>query len=157
MSILSNLSFENHCVSNSPSKLDQWSKPRPAAKLVLLLARRSPLTLKERGRGEYVTSFDSFHTPQSLRDSSSILEEQPDIQLFIFIKLTLYWLLYCQMTQHREELAVDGLLVLDSFAKWNIDHLLIIVANHHIALSLNQGIDRRRSHARRQDAVPCGG
>ena len=68
-----NLSFENHCVSNSPSKLDQWSKPRPAAKLVLLLARR----------------FDSYHTPQSLRDSSSILEEQPDIQLFIFVELTL--------------------------------------------------------------------
>ena len=48
-----NLSFENHCVSNSPSK------------------------------------FDSYHTPQSLRDSSSILEEQPDIQLFIFVELTL--------------------------------------------------------------------
>ena len=46
-----NLSFENHCVSNSPSKLDQWSKPRPAAKLVLLLARRSPLMLKERVGG----------------------------------------------------------------------------------------------------------
>ena len=41
------------------------------------------------GRGEYVTSFDSYHTPQSLRDSSSILEEQPDIQLFIFVELTL--------------------------------------------------------------------
>ena len=39
--------------------------------------------------GEYVPSFDSYHTPQSLRDSSSILEEQPDIQLFIFIELTL--------------------------------------------------------------------
>ena len=38
---------------------------------------------------EYVTSFDSYHTPQSLRDSSSILEEQPDIQPFIFIELTL--------------------------------------------------------------------
>ena len=73
----------------SSSKLDQWSKPRPAAKLVLLLARRSPLTLKERVGGEYVPSFDSYHTPQSLRDSSSILEEQPDIQLFIFIELTL--------------------------------------------------------------------
>ena len=46
-----NLSFENHCVSNSPSKIDQWSKPRPAAKLVLLLARRSPLMLKERAGG----------------------------------------------------------------------------------------------------------
>ena len=46
-----NLSFENHCVSNSPSKIDQWSKPRPAAKLVLLLARRSPLMLKERAEG----------------------------------------------------------------------------------------------------------
>ena len=48
-----------------------------------------PLTLKERVGGEYVPSFDSYHTPQSLRDSSSILEEQPDIQLFIFIELTL--------------------------------------------------------------------
>ena len=45
--------------------------------------------LKERVGGEYVPSFDSYHTPQSLRDSSSILEEQPDIQLFIFIELTL--------------------------------------------------------------------
>ena len=53
-----NLSFDNHCVSNSPSKLEGVG-------------------------GEYVTSFDSYHTPQSLRDSSSILEEQPDIQPFI--------------------------------------------------------------------------
>ena len=52
-----NLSFDNHCVSNSPSKLEGVG-------------------------GEYVTSFDSYHTPQSLRDSSSILEEQPDIQPF---------------------------------------------------------------------------
>ena len=59
-----NLSFENHCVSNSPSKLEGVA-------------------------GEYVTSFDSYHTPQSLRDSSSILEEQPDIQPFIFVELTL--------------------------------------------------------------------
>ena len=59
-----NLSFDNHCVSNSPSKLEGVG-------------------------GEYVTSFDSYHTPQSLRDSSSILEEQPDIQLFIFVELTL--------------------------------------------------------------------
>ena len=44
----------------------------------------------ETGRGEYVTSFDSYHTPQSLRDSSSILEEQPDIQPFIFVELTLF-------------------------------------------------------------------
>ena len=50
-----NLSFENHCVSNSPSKIDQWSKPRPAAKLVLLLARRSPLMLKERVGGSMKT------------------------------------------------------------------------------------------------------
>ncbi len=35
-------------------------------------------------------AFDSYHTPQSLRDSSSILEEQPDIQLFIFVELTLF-------------------------------------------------------------------
>ena len=38
---------------------------------------------------EYVTSFDSYHTPQSLRDSSSILEEQLDTQLIIFVELTL--------------------------------------------------------------------
>ena len=41
---------------NSPSKIDQWSKPRPAAKLVLLLARRSPLMLKERAGGSMKTS-----------------------------------------------------------------------------------------------------
>ena len=33
---------------NSPSKIDQWCKPKPAAKLVLALVRRSPLMLKER-------------------------------------------------------------------------------------------------------------
>ena len=39
---------------NSPSKIDQWCKPKPAAKLVLALVRRSPLMLKERcfGIGE---------------------------------------------------------------------------------------------------------
>ena len=51
-----NLSFENHCVNSSPSKIDQWSKPRPAAKLVLLLARRSPLMLKERAGGSMRTA-----------------------------------------------------------------------------------------------------
>ena len=40
----------------SPSKIDQWSKPRPAAKLVLLLARRSPLMLKERAGGSMRTA-----------------------------------------------------------------------------------------------------
>ena len=34
-----------------PSKIDQWCKPKPAAKLVLALVRRSPLMLKERVRG----------------------------------------------------------------------------------------------------------
>ena len=57
-----NLSFENHCVSNSPSKLE--------------------------GVGGSMSPH-LIHTPQSLRDSSSILEEQPDIQLFIFVELTL--------------------------------------------------------------------
>ena len=33
---------------SSPSKIDQWCKPKPAAKLVLTLVRRSPLMLKER-------------------------------------------------------------------------------------------------------------
>ena len=32
----------------TPSKIDQWCKPKPAAKLVLALVRRSPLMLKER-------------------------------------------------------------------------------------------------------------
>ena len=41
-----NLLFDNNCVSNSPSKIDQWCKPKPAAKLVLALVRRSPLMLK---------------------------------------------------------------------------------------------------------------
>ena len=40
-----NLLFDNNCVSNSPSKIDQWCKPKPAAKLVLALVRRSPLML----------------------------------------------------------------------------------------------------------------
>ena len=36
---------------NSPSKIGQWCKPKPAAKLVLTLVRRSPLMLKERVGG----------------------------------------------------------------------------------------------------------
>ena len=32
-------------------KIDQWCKPKPAAKLVLALVRRSPLMLKERAGG----------------------------------------------------------------------------------------------------------
>ena len=69
----------------SPSKIDQWSKPRPAAKLVLLLARRSPLMLKERAGGSMktLTSFtmliiNLFCAIILLRPSgtSSILEEE---------------------------------------------------------------------------------
>ena len=51
-----NLLFDNNCVSNSPSKIDQWCKPKPAAKLVLALVRRSPLMLKERVRGSMIYS-----------------------------------------------------------------------------------------------------
>ena len=36
---------------SSPSKIDQWCKPKPAAKPVLPLVRRSPLTLEERDKG----------------------------------------------------------------------------------------------------------
>ena len=60
-----NLLFENHCVSNSPSKI-------------------------EGAGGSMKTPSPGNHTPQSLRDSSSILEEQPDIQPFIFVELTLF-------------------------------------------------------------------
>ena len=59
-----NLSFENHCVSNSPSKLEGVG-------------------------GSMSPHLISYHTPQSLRDSSSILEEQLDTQLIIFVELTL--------------------------------------------------------------------
>ena len=45
---------------------------------------------------------DSYHTPQSLRDSSSILEEQPDIQLFIFVELTLYNTLLLTRDSHNK-------------------------------------------------------
>ena len=38
----------------SPSKIDQWCKPKPAAKLVLAVVRRSPLTLKERAGGSMI-------------------------------------------------------------------------------------------------------
>ena len=34
-------------------------------------------------------AFDDNHTPQSLRDSSSNLEEQHETQLFIFVELML--------------------------------------------------------------------
>ena len=51
-----NLLFDNNCVSNSPSKIDQWCKPKPAAKLVLAFVRRSPLMLKERVRGSMMYS-----------------------------------------------------------------------------------------------------
>ena len=38
-------------MASSPSKIDQWCKPKPAAKPVLPLVRRSPLTLEERAGG----------------------------------------------------------------------------------------------------------
>ena len=37
---------------NSPSKIDQWCKPKPAAKLVLALVRRSPLMLIKKGNND---------------------------------------------------------------------------------------------------------
>ena len=68
-----NLSFENHCVSNSPSKLEGvGGSMSPHLIVIILLSRSATAPLS-----------------QSLRDSSSILEEQPDIQLFIFVELTL--------------------------------------------------------------------
>ena len=54
---------------SSPSKIDQWCKPKPAAKLVLTLVRRSPLMLKEREPNKYHLSH--CHTPPL---SPSILE-----------------------------------------------------------------------------------
>ena len=52
-----NLLFDNHRINNSPSKIDQWCKPKPAAKLVLALVRRSPLMLKERVGGSMTSSY----------------------------------------------------------------------------------------------------
>ena len=46
---------------NSPSKIDQWCKPKPAAKLVLALVRRSPLMLKERAGGSMKIPQDLDH------------------------------------------------------------------------------------------------
>ena len=45
-------------VANSPSKIDQWCKPKPTAKLVLTLVRRSPLMLKERAGGSMISRQD---------------------------------------------------------------------------------------------------
>ena len=53
---------------SSPSKIDQWCKPKPAAKLVLTLVRRSPLMLKERVNKYHLSH---CHTPPL---SPSILE-----------------------------------------------------------------------------------
>ena len=53
MTIASESVSKDGCRSNSPSKIDQWCKPKPAAKLVLALVRRSPLMLKERAGGKY--------------------------------------------------------------------------------------------------------
>ena len=77
-----NLSFENHYVSNSPSKI-------------------------EGAGGSMKTPSPGNHTPQSLRDSSSILEEQPDIQPFIFVELTLNYnsaLLELVVNTHTKDL-----------------------------------------------------
>ena len=52
MTIASESVSKDGCFRNSPSKIDQWCKPKPAAKLVLALVRRSPLMLKERAGGE---------------------------------------------------------------------------------------------------------
>ena len=46
---------------NSPSKIDQWCKPKPAAKLVLALVRRSPLMLKERAGGSMTNAIFLYH------------------------------------------------------------------------------------------------
>ena len=72
---------------SSPSKIDQWCKPKPAAKLVLTLVRRGPLMLKERAVGsmKFFLKFSQkyhlsrYHTPPL---SPSILEGGIDTQLF---------------------------------------------------------------------------
>ncbi len=60
---------------SSPSKIDQWCKPKPAAKLVLTLVRRSPLILKFSQKYH----LSRYHTPPL---SPSILEGGIDTQLF---------------------------------------------------------------------------
>ncbi len=72
------LFVDNHYVSNSPSKLDQWCEPNAELELALVMLRRSPLTLKERvpeGRGRVSRSMAVSHTPPSLRDTSPNLGE----------------------------------------------------------------------------------
>ena len=56
MTIASESVSKDGCFRNSPSKIDQWCKPKPAAKLVLALVRRSPLMLKERAGGSMTSS-----------------------------------------------------------------------------------------------------
>jgi len=64
-----NLSFENHCVSNSPSKI-------------------------EGGRGEYEAHFIVIILLSRFATAPLILEEQLDIQLFIFVELALKEILH---------------------------------------------------------------
>ena len=63
---------------NSPSKIDQWRKPKPAAKLVLALVRRSPLMLKEGAGGSMKGSLD-----MAQRVSIGTLSYSPFIPLYL--------------------------------------------------------------------------
>ena len=61
--------------------------------------------------------------------------------------------LYGEAAEGGEEFAVDGLVVLDGFRDGDVDDLVVLDTDHHVALIVEEGVDGRGAHARGEDAV----
>ena len=58
-----------------------------------------------------------------------------------------------QSTQRRQQVAIDGLVVLNSFGERHIDYLLVRYTHHHVALIVKKGIDGSRAQTRGEYTV----
>ena len=61
--------------------------------------------------------------------------------------------LYAQLVEHSDELSVERFVASDSFAQWYIYYFIVAHANHHVALSLHDGLYRPHTCTRREDTV----
>ena len=52
-----------------------------------------------------------------------------------------------------EELLIDGLVVFDGLGEGDVADFVVLDADHHVALVVEEGVDGRGTHARGEDAV----
>ena len=62
-------------------------------------------------------------------------------------------LLYRKFFQYIDQISLDRLIILDSFAEWYINDFIVLDTYHHVALVFHDSVDGSGTQTACQDAV----